>query len=267
LPIKTDDGSIINLFRITFGVKPDMRKLVPLFSPAYVKIYEFYPDHKNKLKGQTAHAILVGNDDHSDSRLFCNPNTSRLMGSSDYIIDEHMSSDSAFNLPYSENICFNTYATDQLKFPSHNVGDTIFTLASHPTHPVKKATVLAALFNGSEYYSVSIEGSNNIIDIALSFLTTIDPSNEFIDSSPSIRHTWYKHKAPTTLFLPDVMSEPKQGTIIYEDSVYKFRIGRGTKSISGKEPSYINLSYNPINIDNLILNGNLVEGRRVRLCS
>ena len=61
MPIKTVDGKDTTPFFQAYGVKPDYRKLIPLFSVAYVKIYE--SGEGNTLDPQTVSAILVGNDD------------------------------------------------------------------------------------------------------------------------------------------------------------------------------------------------------------
>jgi len=71
LPVKTDTASLTTPFFEAYGKKPDYRKLLPLFSIAYVKQYESAKG--NTLSSQTIKTILVGNDSKLDGRLFYNP--------------------------------------------------------------------------------------------------------------------------------------------------------------------------------------------------
>jgi len=90
LPVKTDTDSLTTPFFEAYGKKTDYQKLLPLFSIAYVKLYDSAKG--NTLSTQTVKAILVGNDYKSDGRLFYNPNTKNMMGSSDFCLDiSHLS--------------------------------------------------------------------------------------------------------------------------------------------------------------------------------
>ena len=82
LPIRTDTGALTTPFFEAYGVKPDYCKLIPLFSIAYVKKYELIKG--NTLESKTINAILLGNETESDGRLFYNPATKKIMGSSNY---------------------------------------------------------------------------------------------------------------------------------------------------------------------------------------
>ena len=107
LPVKTDIGSLTTPFFEAYGQKPDYRKLLPLFSIAYVKLYE--SANGNTLSSQTVKGILVGNDPKSDGRLFYNPSTKSLMGSSDYRLDISIPSGPPFQLIYNGGFDFNLF--------------------------------------------------------------------------------------------------------------------------------------------------------------
>ena len=108
IPIKTDKkGTLSTPFFLAHNVKPDYRKLLPLFSSAYVKICK--AGESNTFETQTVRAILVGNDDKSDGRLFYNPTTKSMMASSDYRLDTSRPSGPLFNLEYTQPTSFSFY--------------------------------------------------------------------------------------------------------------------------------------------------------------
>lgn len=55
LPLKTSDGLLTTSFFLAFNKRPNYRKLKPLFSPAYVKMYK--SSEENNLKTQTVPCI------------------------------------------------------------------------------------------------------------------------------------------------------------------------------------------------------------------
>ena len=73
LPVKIDTGTLTAPFFEGYGQNPDYRKLLPLFSITYVKLYNSIKG--NTLSSQIVKATLVSNDSKSDSRLFYNLNT------------------------------------------------------------------------------------------------------------------------------------------------------------------------------------------------
>ena len=58
---------------------------------------------------QTIKAILVGNDDKSDGKLFYNPASKKLMVSSDYRLNITVPSGPLFNLEYSDPTSYTLY--------------------------------------------------------------------------------------------------------------------------------------------------------------
>ena len=104
MPIKNGNGKDTTPFFLAYATKPDYRKLSPLFSVAYVKIYQ--SAEESTLMPQTIPAILVGNDDKSDGKLFYNPATKHLLGSSDFRLDTSHASGPLFKLPYRANDYF-----------------------------------------------------------------------------------------------------------------------------------------------------------------
>ena len=115
LPVKTDTGTLTTPFFEAYGKKPDYRKLLPLFSIAYVKVYDSIKG--NTLSSQTVKTILVGNDSKSDGRLFHNP----LMGSSDYCLNISHPSGPPFGLVYNGDFEFNLFDNSAEAIAPHNV--------------------------------------------------------------------------------------------------------------------------------------------------
>ena len=163
LPVKTDTASLTTPFFEAHGNKPDYRKLLPLFSIAYVKLYD--SAEGNTLETQSVKAILVGNDHKSDGRLFYNPNTKKLMGSSDYRLDISHPSGPPFNLVYNGGFDFNLFDnTAQSVPPAFDLGQTVYLPPSHPHHPSETATILAIPLDFESPYSIQIK-SGDILDI------------------------------------------------------------------------------------------------------
>ena len=96
--IKTSKGTLTTPFFLAFQTKPDYRKLLPLFSPAHVKIYESASG--NTFTSQTIKCILVGNDEKSDGRLFYNPTTKSVISSSDFVLNTTAPSGPIFDIKY-----------------------------------------------------------------------------------------------------------------------------------------------------------------------
>ena len=96
IPIKTSDTALTTPYQLAYKKSPDYRKLIPLFSAAYVKIYK--SGEGNTLETQTVKAILIGNDKKSNARLFLNPQTKKIMASSNYCLKISCPSGPIFNL-------------------------------------------------------------------------------------------------------------------------------------------------------------------------
>ena len=118
MPIKTEDGKDTTPFYQAYGVKPDYRNLCPLFSVAYVKVYG--SGEGNTLNPRTIPAILVGNDDKSDGKLFYNPSSKQILGSSDFKLDTSHASGPLFELPYRSSD-FSYIQRDQMSRTLHFV--------------------------------------------------------------------------------------------------------------------------------------------------
>ena len=149
IPIRTDSNTLSTPHFLVHNQLPDYRKLLPLFSAAYVKIYK--SGEGNTLESQTVKAILVGNDDKSDGRLFYNPITKKFMSSSDYRLNISCPSGPIFNLSYQEPTTYSLY-TDSVSTdaPAFDLAQTVYLSPSYNTHPLEKAIVLDVPFNYNE---------------------------------------------------------------------------------------------------------------------
>ena len=230
LPVKTDAGTLTTPFFEAYGKKPDYRKLLPLFSIAYVKVYDSIKG--NTLTSQTVKAILVGNDSKSDGRLFYNPATRGLMGSSDYRLDISHPSGPPFGLVYNGGFEFNLFDNSaEAIAPAYDLGQSVFISPTHHLHPSETAKILTVPISLSSPYAVQLP-SGDIVDIIESDLLPHDPSSSTNTVNLVLTLPWIKHNATATLMLPDVMVTPKQGILLKDkNDSWSFHPGR---SLSGK---------------------------------
>jgi len=98
LPVKTTDNTLTTPFYAAYNILQDYEKLLPLFSMAHVKVYG--QDTRNTFFSQTIPFTLVGNDPHSDGRLFFNSLTRCYTA---------FTSGPTFQHPYDSNLRFHIY--------------------------------------------------------------------------------------------------------------------------------------------------------------
>jgi hypothetical protein len=264
LPVKTDAGSLTTPFFEAYGHKPDYRKLLPLFSIAYVKLYDSAKG--NTLDSQTVKAILVGNDPKSDGRLFYNPITKGLMGSSDYRLDISIPSGPPFNLIYNGGFDFNLFDNSAEAIPpAFDLGQTAFIQPSHDLHPSESAKILTIPMSLTAPYAVQLN-SGDIIDIMECDLQKHDPNDITDDANPILTRPWLRHEARITLIIPGVMLKPKQGFLIKsEDNSWSFFPGRTlcTKSSRNNYKKNIPLPDFEATAESFLASKNMVQGWQV----
>ena len=231
LPIKTDvPGVLTTPFFEAYGEKPDYRNLSPLFSTSYVKIYE--SGEGPTLVSQTIKAIIVGNDEKSDGKLFYNPSTKSLLGSSDYRLDTSHPSGPLFGLAYNGNFEFHLL-DDSLTStpPCFDLLQEVYISPQHESSPGLLARVLNIPFHHSDAYSLQVVSTGDIIDVLEGSILPTNPNAPLPDTSSLILTLpWIKHDAKTTLFLPESMVKPQQGLLQLVGSEWYFHAGRTLKS-------------------------------------
>ena len=240
LPIKTNSNTLTTPYHLEYGALPDYRKLLPLFSVAYVKNYDSAPT--STLDSQTVPCILVGNDHKSDGRLFYNPHTKQLIGSSDYRLDTAHPSGPVFGMVYDGGLQFQLYTPTAVDTPpAFRPGQQVYLPPDHPTFPSVQATVLAIPLSSSSGYTIQLSASKDIIEVEASDILPHDPSsaNPGPEPNPILTLPWLQHKAKCTLYLPEQMTKPKQGYLFKEGSTWSFLSGRSLKEKSRRNNSTI----------------------------
>lgn len=164
IPIKTNKTALTTPFYEAYKQHPDLRKLLPIFSAAYVKIYQ--SGEGNTFETQMLKTILVGNDEKSDARLFYNPITKKLIASSDYRLNISCPSGPIFNPEYSEPTSYSLYndsvTTDT---PSFDLAQSVYISPTHLSYPLQQATILDIPFKHSDPYTIQIKGDNTILEV------------------------------------------------------------------------------------------------------
>ena len=261
IPVKTATKSVTTPYFETYGKHPDYRKLIPLFSAAYVKIYE--SGEGNTLETQTIKAILVGNDTKSDGRLFYNPNTKKILASSDYRLNVSCPSGPIFNLQYQEPTSFslfNNRVNDDA--PTFDLHQTVYLSPTATQHPLAKATVIDIPFKPGEPYKLQIADNASIISVQAYDILPYNPQAVTAnDTSPSIHYPWFKNKARCTIFLSESMAIPKHGIVVQENDTWKVHLGHSLTSKSkNKKQVILPLPSDIVELETLMESGHLIEG-------
>ena len=258
IPIKTDTKKLTTPFFETYKKHPDLRKLIPLFSAAYVKIYD--SGEGNTFETQTMKAILVGNDDKSDGRLFYNPDSKKLLASSDYRLNISCPSGPIFKLQYSEPTSYNLYTeSTKTDAPTYDLSQSVYFSPTHLSHPLQKATVIDIPFKRSDPYTVQLQNDQSILQASVIDLLPYNPSAESIDSGPSIEHPWFQHHTKATLFNPQNMSTPKHGFVVKSGSSWGFQTGHSLHKKKRKPKDTIALPDTIDEINRLITSKHLSQ--------
>ena len=207
--------------------------MIPLFSTAYVKLY--HSGEGNTFETQTVKAILVGNDDKSDGRLFYNPQTRKLMASSDYRLNTTCPSGPIFNLKYNEPTTYSLYTDNvQSDTPAFDLSQTVYLSPTHASYALGKATIIDIPFQHNSPYTLQISKDGSIIQAMTFDILPYNPKAEQPEQGPSIDYPWFKNNVKATLFLSESMSKPKHGFIRQEGDIWCFHQGHSRQQNSNK---------------------------------
>eukprot|EP00957_Ditylum_brightwellii_P104226 7939253-Ditylum_brightwellii.AAC.1 len=106
-----DEGTWTTPFEMVYGVKPDWRNLVPMFSLSCVKQERDASGFRATGDSQSIKAICTGNDKKSNGLLFYLPSSRSLISSPDYTLDPTVPLGPVFNLYYDGCIGFDLYTS------------------------------------------------------------------------------------------------------------------------------------------------------------
>ena len=232
IPIKTTNTTLTTPYSLAYKDSPDYRKLIPLFSAAYVKIYK--SGEGNTFETQTVKAILVGNDEKSNARLFYNPDTKKIMASSDYRLNISCPSGPIFHLEYTEPTAYSLYNDSVVAdAPTFNIDQKVYLSPTHLQNPLEPAKIIDIPFRHNDPYSVQLEKDKSIVQVMAFDILPYNPNSQESDGhSPLLQHPWLKHNAKVTLFLSDKMPQPKHGILVQSGNDFYFHQGHSLKNKS-----------------------------------
>ena len=219
LPLKVDN-ILTSPHQLMYKQKPDMRNLIPLFAVAYPE----YPS-KSSLDAQSCKAILVGKSKSTRAYEFYNPSTKNIITSSNFKIDERLTSGPAFGLPYDGGLHFNKYCqyNDSIRPPQFSPETEVF--IRQPENKYIKAQIIAIPKTDTNIYTIQYN-DGSIHEIHETFISGNDPTISPSPNEPLLRNlpTWIKNKSKCTIFLNN-MSRPSQGYLMYNQNKWQFRPG------------------------------------------
>jgi hypothetical protein len=260
LPIRSDRKSVTTPHFEVYKSQPDYRKLVPLFSTAYVK--SVYPsDNQPKFRSQSVKAILIGNDPKSDGQLFFNPATNSVISSADYTLDPTHPSGPLFNLLYDGGLQFSLYdRINDLNRPTlFQIEDVCLINESFPDSTFHNSHVIITHTptNISPSYTVFHTESNSLLEIDPKHITKPDIKiehsvNEFLTLP------WIQNESKATMIIDGHWKLPKQGFLLFQNEQWSFLPGRSPKP-SSRTPA-IPLPDFSSQATNLLRQGCLAEG-------
>ena len=183
----------------------------------------------------------MGNDEKSDGRLFYNPVTKKIFGSSDYRLNISCPSGQLFGLKYDVLTSYTLFNDDtSTTTPAFEIGQQITVSPTHLSHPLKRATIIDIPFKHSKSYKIKLTECNTILDISPCDILPYDPSNQVNNTGPLLLNPWFKHKARCTIFLTEYMAIPKHGIIVKDGSHWNVHLGHTLQSKSrNKKPVII----------------------------
>ena len=223
MPVTLANGTTSTPFELAYGVLPDWRTLIPLFSVAYVKRFRDGDAHRKAPYCQTIKAICVGNDSKSDGKLFYIPHTRSLIGSADFTLDPAPPSGPCFDLPYDGGINFNLLAPNDtaLRPPTFDINTPVY-VQSPTTHEFHDATIIDIPLGGSHMFTVHYKDTEDIEQVHRDCIHDLCPTTPAAPSwqpSPFPDAPWITHTSTkVTMFLPSKMLSPKQGYLLQDAS-------------------------------------------------
>jgi len=217
-PIKINN-QLTSPHELTYGIKPDMRSITPIFSVAYVNY-----KHPKTFQTQTIRTITIGRSNTTNTPEFYHPTTKQIITSNAYKLDETLTPGPAFNLPYDGGFYFNKYSqgNEHNRPPLFTPNQQVFIKTKNDKYISTKIVTIPML--DDQIYTISYpDGSLHQHEASEIFLN--DPHiQHFPDNQLKTLPKWLHHLSKCTLFLNN-MSRPKHGYLIKVDSVWKFRPG------------------------------------------
>jgi len=218
-PIRIDN-KLTTPHELTYGTKPDMRSIIPIFTVAYVNY-----QHPKSFQTQTIRTITIGRSDTTNTPEFYHPSTKQIITSNAYKIDETLTPGPAFNLPYDGGFYFNKYSqgNDHNRPPQFTPNQTVYIQQKDKYISTKIITI--PMLDDNTYTLSYPDGS--IHQHQASEISLHDPTSNPLESPNPPLHTfpkWITHLGKCTLFLND-MHKPKHGYLIKVDTKWKFRPG------------------------------------------
>ena len=243
IPIKINN-KITTPFELTYGIKPDLRFLLPMFSVAYLSRHRDGNITRKNTHSHSIRAILVGRDPSSTSFLFYHPGTQKTLTSDTFTIDETLPSGPAFRLEYDGGLYFNRYTdfNDKIRPPLFIPEQTVF-ITSH--NPPLKATILTVPTSPIDrVYTVTLD-DGSIQQLFENELSHTDPNIDISTNNPPTTFfpTWINSNiTKATLYLPN-MSKPTRGYLILRDNEWHFRHGNKTTNASIPLPDFYSTAH------------------------
>ena len=134
-------------------------------------------------------AILVENDKKSDSRLFYNPVTKKILGLSDYWLNISCPSGPLFGLKYDEPTSYTLFNDDiSTTAPAFDIGQKLVMSPTHLQHPLKKAIILDIPLKHGDSYRVQLTECKTIFDATPCDLLPHDPEAQIDSTGLSLTH-------------------------------------------------------------------------------
>ena len=234
LPVKLNN-TIATPHELATGQKVDYRCLFPLFATSYVRTSAGTPHETNKWKSKTLKCIVVGKCDQSDGLLFYHPPSKQIITAANgYRFDTTHPSGPDFQLEYDNSFTFHTKGS--LEFihrpPTHEENDIVFASIDNGTTYDQARVLTTPINEEEEHIAVQFIASNEIAQIDPTYIKDKNPNQTETPTDIPSDHPfpllpWIVPDAKVTLYLPHLMTKPKQGYLRQQsDGEWSFQPGR-----------------------------------------
>ena len=264
-------------YELVYKRKPDFRQLFPQFSIAYIRQHRQDNKDIDSWTAKSLKCIVVGSCSKSNGLLFYHPPSKQLLTCSDgYRFDPFSPSGPQFGEFHEHDFEFTTKSaiSNIHSTPTHVFNDTAFIKSNDNYEQVRILDM--PIDEDIDPYTVQHIENGNILQLMHDELHDHDPNANPKDAQDNLQvpfpHLpWVQHKAKITLYLPHIMTRPKQGYLNHEDNTWSFIAGRTKKGRTIPLPNF------PLLIDSLVANKKIFKGwvnstqaataRRIRMTS
>ena len=215
------NGIITTPFTAVHKTKVDYRQLFPMFAVSYIKqTTEIGGGHKNKWSSQSLKTICVGTCPDSDGLLFYHPPSKSILSCADnYHFDTFLPAGPQFSQEFDGQFTFTTKSTnDNIHIaPSHELNSVVYVKRDDDNYD--EARILQQPFNHDEdAYVVQLTSSGDILHLMVEEIHETNPTdNNIHDDNINSMLPWLKSGSKITIFLPQFLNRPKQGTLHLSD--------------------------------------------------